>query len=268
MPVREGNCFAKTCLTGCVKAELWPYLVPMWEAFDFALRRRRSVRRYTNQTIAEQDMRDVLEAGVLAPNSSNLQPFDLYWVRSADKKASLVKACLSQSAARKAQELVVCVARWDQWNETRKEYLTFLEGEQNVPKPVMLYYKRLSQGLYSLGPAGVFGNARKVGAMVTGLMRPVPRAPFDREDMRVWAVKSASLACENMMLAAAAKGFDSCPMEGNDPLYVADVVGLTRSEWKQTWDIAMVLSFGYRDPNGGVWGKQWRRSREKLIHEI
>jgi len=240
----------------------------MWDAFSSALQRRRSVRRYTTQPIAEQDMQDVLEAGVLAPSSSNLQPYELYWVRSPDKKDALVKACLSQSAARKATELVVCVARWDQWDDTRKEYLTFLEQQPNVPKAVMLYYTSLSRGLYSLGPAGVLGNARKVGATVTGLLRPVPRAPFDREDMRVWAVKSASLACENMMLAAAAKGFDSCPMEGNDPLYVADVVGLTRSEWKQTWDIPMVMSFGYRDPDGGVWGEQWRRDRKRLIHEI
>jgi len=240
----------------------------MWDAFDLVLHRRRSVRRFTSQPIAAKDMRDVLEAGVLAPNSSNLQPFELYWVRSPDKKAELVKACLSQSAARKASELVVCVARWDQWNETRKEYLAFLEAEDAVPKPVLLYYKSLSRGLYSLGPLGLAGRARKLGASVAGLARAVPRAPFDREDLRVWASKSASLCCENMMLAAAAKGFDSCPMEGNDPLCVADVIGLPRSEWKRTWDVPMVLAFGYRDPKGGVWGTQWRRERDKLIHEI
>jgi nitroreductase len=241
----------------------------MWQAFDLVLRRRRSVRRFTPQPIAEQDMRDVLEAGVLAPNSSNLQPFDLYWVRSPERKAALVKACLSQSAARKATELVVCVARWDQWDDTRAEYLAFLQREPNsVPKPVMLYYTSLSRGLYSLGPLGLAGKARRLGAKLAGLTRAVPRAPYDREDMRVWAVKSASLCCENMMLAAAAKGFDSCPMEGNDPLCVADVVGLSRAQWKQTWDVPMVLAFGFRDPEGGVWGTQWRRSREKLVHEI
>ena len=240
----------------------------MWETFDSVVRKRRSVRRFTSQPIAEQDMRDVLDAGLLAPNSSNMQPFELYWVRSAEQKAQLVKACLSQSAARKAQELVICIARWDTWDDTRREYLAFLKTQQNVPKPVMLYYRSLSRGLYSLGPLGLAGKARAVGAKLTGFTRAVPRAPFDREDMRVWAVKSASLVCENIMLAAAAKGFDSCPMEGNDPLRVADVVGLDRGAWKRTWDVPMVLGFGYRDPRGGVWGQQWRRAREKLVHEI
>lgn len=240
----------------------------MWEQFDTVLRRRRSVRHYTAAAIAERDMRDVLEAGVLAPNSSNLQPFALYWVRSANSKSALVEACLSQSTARKAAELVVCVARWDVWDDTRREYLAFLKQERGVPKPVLLYYQGLSRGVYSLGPLGLAGRARKLGAAVSGLVRPVPRAPYDREDLRVWAIKSAALCCENMMLAAVAKGFDSCPMEGHDPLRVADVVGLPRADWKQQWDVTMVMSFGYRDPERGVWGKQWRRDRARLIHEI
>jgi nitroreductase len=240
----------------------------MWQSFDEVVRRRRSVRRFTNEPISEQDIRDILDAGLLAPSSSNMQPFELYWVRSPEKKAALVEACLSQSAARKARELVVCIARWDIWNHTRREYLAFLKTQDGVPKPVMVYYQSLSRGVYSLGPLGLAGRARAIGAKFIGLARAVPRAPFDREDMRVWAIKSAALVCENIMLAAAAKGFDSCPMEGNDPLRVGDIVGLDRCDWKRTWDVPMVLGFGHRDPKGGIWGAQWRREREKLIHEL
>jgi nitroreductase len=239
----------------------------MGQSFEQVVRHRRSVRRFTSQPIAEQDMRDVIGAGLLAPTSSNLQPYTLYWVRSSDAKRELVRACLSQSAARKAAELVVCVARWDQWDDTRREYLAFLETQTGVPRGVMAYYRSLSRGLYSLGPLSLAAVARRLGANVTGAFRPVPRAPYDREDLRVWAIKSAALCCENLMLAAVAKGFDSCPMEGHDPLRVADVVGLPRAEWKETWDVTMVLAFGYRDPNGGVWGQQWRRDWHRLVHE-
>lgn len=231
--------------------------------FDRVVRRRRSIRRFTKRPIAEADMREVLDAGLLAPNSSNLQAFELYWVRSEDKKKALVSACLSQSAARTAQELVVCVARWDQWNDTRREYLAWLETQPNIPKQVLLYYRSLAQALYSQGPLGVAGAARKVAATLTGLARPVPRGPMSDADMRVWAVKSAALACENIMLAAVAKGFDSCPMEGMDAVRVGRIVGMRGDRW----DIPMVLGFGHRAENA-IWATQWRRDREKLVHEL
>lgn len=240
----------------------------MWETFDRVVRARRSVRRFTKQPIAEQDMRDILEAGVLAPNSSNLQAFELVWVRSSEPKAALVDACLSQSAARKAAELVVCVARWDRWDDTRREYLEFLRTQDHVPRQVMAYYEWLSPTFYSLGPANVLGRAKGLASRITGLARPIPRGPYDREDLRVWSVKSAALVCENIMLAASAKGFDSCAMEGIDPLRVGRLVGLKSRQWKRTWDIPMVLAFGYRDPRGGVWGQQWRRARDELIKEL
>ncbi len=234
-----------------------------WAEFEEVARRRRSVRKYTDRPIAEKDMNDILDMGLLAPNSSNLQPFELYWVRSPQKKKQLVEACLSQNAAKTAQELVVCVARWDQWNECRKEYVQWLRGETGIPKPVMLYYERLAQTMYNQGPLGVYGAMRKATVTATGLFRPMPRAPMSDEDMRVWAVKSAALCCENIMLAAAAKGFDSCPMEGMDAVRVAKIVGVSGSKW----DIPMVLGFGYRSDRG-LWGRQWRRERSKLVREL
>ena len=228
---------------------------------------RRSVRRFTSQPIAPGDMQEVLDAGLLAPTSSNLQPFELYWVRSPQKRAALISACLDQSAARKAQELVVCVARWDLWNQTRKEYLAFLQTQPNIPKMVMAYYERFSLAYYGRGPLNLFGHAKRLGLFLIGLTRPIIRFPVSREDMRVWAVKSAALVCENIMLAAAAKGFDSCAMEGHDPLRVGAIVGLKRRHWKRRWDIPMVLAFGYRDPQTGLFGDRWRRDREKLVKE-
>ncbi len=234
-----------------------------WAEFEEITRRRRSVRKYSDRPIAEKDMNDILDMGVLAPNSSNLQPFEFYWVRSPEKKKKLVEACLSQNAAKTAQELVICVARWDQWDDCRKEYAEWLRGEQGIPKPVMLYYERLAQTMYNQGPLGLYGAVRKATVTATGLLRPMPRAPMSDTDMRVWAVKSAALACENVMLAAVAKGFDSCPMEGMDAIRVAKIAGVTGSKW----DIPMVLGFGYRSERG-LWGRQWRRERRKLVKEI
>ncbi len=234
-----------------------------WDGFETVTRRRRSVRKFLDKPIAEKDMIDILDMGLLAPNSSNLQPFEFYWVRSPEKKKQLVEACFSQNAAKTARELVICVARWDTWDDCRKEYVEWLRGEQGIPKPVMLYYERLAKTMYSQGPLGLYGAARKVTLAATGLFRPVPRAPVSYADMRVWAVKSAALCCENVMLAAVAKGFDSCPMEGMDAVRVGKIAGLKGDQW----DIPMVLGFGYRSERG-LWGRQWRRERSRLVKEI
>jgi len=65
-------------------------------------------------------MEEVLNWGLMAANSSNLQPWEFYWVQNPEKKAALVKACLDQPAAKTAQELIVAVARFDTWKQTTK----------------------------------------------------------------------------------------------------------------------------------------------------
>jgi nitroreductase len=40
-----------------------------------------------------------------------------HWVRDEEKKKKLIHACLNQSAAKTAQELVVIVTRRDKWRQ-------------------------------------------------------------------------------------------------------------------------------------------------------
>ena len=85
------------------------------EEFEKVVRSRRSTRVFHDEPIPEKVMRRCLDLTVLAPNSSNLQPWEFYWVRDKQKKEKLIRYCLSQPAATTAQELVVCVARLDTW---------------------------------------------------------------------------------------------------------------------------------------------------------
>jgi len=84
--------------------------------------KRRSVRKFTKESIPEDVMRKTLSISLQAANSSNLQPWEFYWIRDEDKKQQLVESCFSQSAARTAQELVVAVSRIDTWKRNR-EYI-------------------------------------------------------------------------------------------------------------------------------------------------
>ena len=64
-------------------------------------------------------MKKCLKASLLAPNSSNLQPWEFYWIRNQKIKEQVVEACFSQNAAKTAQELVIAVSRIDTWKRNR-----------------------------------------------------------------------------------------------------------------------------------------------------
>ncbi|MGI9598177.1 MAG: nitroreductase family protein, partial [Acidimicrobiales bacterium] len=84
--------------------------------FKQALTARRSIRVFDGEPIPEEVMRDCLRDATLAPSSSNLQPYELYWVRDSTTRTQLAAACLGQPAATTAGELIVVMARRDQWN--------------------------------------------------------------------------------------------------------------------------------------------------------
>ena len=82
--------------------------------------KRRSIRKFSNERIPEKVIIKALKAGLLAANSSNLQPWEFYWVKNKKNKARLINACFSQNAARTAQELIVAVSRIDTWKRNRE----------------------------------------------------------------------------------------------------------------------------------------------------
>ncbi len=110
-------------MTGPTTPYLWTDDVPSTgvretarRGFNQALTARRSIRVFDGEPIPEEVMRDCLRDAVLAPSSSNLQPYELYWVRDAERRTRLAEACLGQPAASTAGELVVVVARRDLWD--------------------------------------------------------------------------------------------------------------------------------------------------------
>ena len=86
--------------------------------FDL-VEKRRSVRKFSNENVPGEVIMKALKAALLAANSSNLQPWEFYWIKDEKKKQDLVKACLSQNAAKTAQELIVAVSRIDTWKRNR-----------------------------------------------------------------------------------------------------------------------------------------------------
>ena len=230
--------------------------------FDKIIHNRRSVRFFTEEKVPDEVVERVLDWGLLAPNSSNLQPWEFYRVKDPLKKAELVSALLSQPAARTAQELIVAVAKRGNWKGVSRQMLEKFEVTPDVPKAAKDYYGKIVPLAYTVGPFGVLGILKKIVLTFVGLTRPIPREPTSVADMRVWAAKSTSLACENMMLGFSAFGYDSCPMEGYDSARVKKILGLGRKD-----EVVMVIGAGKRDPKG-VYGPRIRMPRDQFVKTI
>lgn len=232
------------------------------EEFGKIIQNRRSIRVFTNEKVPQHVMEQVLDWALLAPNSSNLQAWEFYWVKEPRKKSELVEACLNQPAARTAQELIVCVARLDSWKRVRKEMVTHFKKQENVPAPAIAYYEKLVPFAYSQGPLSIFGFMKRILTTFIGLFRPIPREPMSRADMRVWAHKSTALACQNIMMGFSAHGFDTCPMEGLDSSRVKKILELGRNA-----EIVMSIAVGKRDKKG-LYGPRIRMPKEEFIKII
>lgn len=230
--------------------------------FD-VIQKRRSVRKFSPEAVPFEVVNKALDAALLAPNSSNIQPWEFYWVRNKDKKTKLAEACLGQVAATTAQELVVAVARTDTWKRNRDLVFQHISTENpNLPAQIKDYYNKIVPLLYTTDPFGILGVIKWIIFSFMGLSKPSPRGPLFRRDILRVITKTTALACENFMLAISAQGFDSCPMEGFDEYRVKKILDLKGSS-----HVAMVIAVGKADPKG-IYGNRYRIPRELTVHEV
>ncbi len=232
------------------------------EEFIKVVESRRSVRVFKKDSIKEEHIKECLELALLAPTSSNLQCWEFYWVRSKDKKEKLKTYCLSQLAARTAQELIVCVARTDTWKQNKNKILNYLQENNSKSKSALSYYQKIVPLVYTQGPFGILGFMKRILIFFIGMFKVVPREPTSFSDMRVWAHKTTALACENLMLALRAYGYDSCPMEGMDSKKIGKMLRLTRKS-----EVCMVIGVGKREKNG-IYSKRFRVDSKDFIKII
>jgi nitroreductase len=229
--------------------------------FFEVVQRRRSIRKFTQDPVPEGAIHKSLQSAVLAPNSSNAQTWDFYWVQSQDKKQKLVEACLNQSAARTAAELLVIVASPKAWKRSQPRLIEWVKS-MNAPKPVLIYYEKLIPSMYMWGILNILGVFKIIVFNLIGIFRPIMRKPATRRDIQEVAIKSAALAAENFVLAVTAQGYATCMMEGFDECRVKSLLKLKRSD-----RVVMVIGIG-KQAEGGTWGPRYRLPLEDVVHRI
>ena len=232
--------------------------------FDL-VKKRRSVRKFSNENVPDEVILKALKTALLAANSSNLQPWEFYWVKDDNKKEDLIKACFSQNAAKTAQELIVAVSRIDTWKRNRNLILKNYKEKGKLIPIVEKYYNKVIPLSYTHDRIGLLGVLKKILSFfigIVGLFKPVARGPIFKHDVFEIVTKTTALACQNFMMALVAQGYDSCPMEGFDHKRVKKILNLNNKS-----HVVMVLGVGKSDTKG-IYGERFRIDEDLVIKII
>ena len=232
--------------------------------FKQALNARRAIREFDGKTIPEDIMRDSLRDAILAPSSSNLQTYQLYWIRDNEKKKAVVRACLGQPVAMTAGELVVAVARGDLWEVNLKKLVNIMTagGTKPLAAPVEDYYHRIIPLLMKNDVFGFNNLIRRLTFWYKGRHDPFMRTPVNQGDHRIYAHIQASLAAQTLLLSLSAHGYETCPIGGMDKLAIQKILELPSKA-----EVSMVIAAGSGKPEG-LYGPRVRLPEQDLIKEI
>lgn len=189
----------------------------MEKTFEEALEFRHACKIFDEtKKINDEDMTYILEAGRKAPSSFGMEAWKFLVITNEELKAKIRPACWDQVQITSCSHLVIILAGIDavkpESGEVERKF-----KRREMPQEKLDFYL----GLYA-------GHLKQT--------------LFSDENIYAWTAKQTIFASQNMMMAAAIKGIDSCPIEGFDKEKVEEVLGLDTTKYQ----LSLVLPFGYR----------------------
>lgn len=227
-----------------------------------AIFRRRAIKVFESVPIPLAVREQILNAARLAPSSFNSQPYRFYWVESSVSRKTVAQLCLGQTPAGTASALIVAVADLGGLALTAEKHLAWMRESGFSTRKISAQETKAKIGRWLFAPGwfGILGVFKWVLFRFLNAFKTIGTPPTSRQSQFKWATKSTSLACENLMLAAEALGFNTCPMEGFDGRRLSRFLGLS----PKCHEIVMVIAIGKKSTRH-VDEPQWRRPLEATV---
>ena len=224
--------------------------------------KRRAIRAFDAVKVPAAIREQILEAACAAPSSFNCQPYRFIWIETPEKKNQAAKLCMSQTAATTASILVVAVADVGSWRSTGESHLQWMREVGMSERKIAEQEKKskLAKWFFIQGWFNVFGAMKWAILRAIHPWKIIGMAPVTKQGLFKWATKSAALSCANLMIAAEALGFNTCPMEGFDGRRLSRFLGLS----SRHHEIVMVIAIGKKSDKH-VDQPQWRRPLESTV---
>ena len=184
---------------------------------DAALLSRRSVRAFLPTPVAEETIRDILEVAARAPSGTNMQPWKVYVTQGATKQR-LSHAILSSGVRADKAE----------WDEYRYYPEQFFEPYQSRRRAVgfALY------GLLGIGRREVERMRAQHDRNFTFFDAPVGMIFTIDRRLELGSWLDYGMFLQSIMIAARARGLDTCPQAAFAPYHreIRPILGIPEEE--------------------------------------
>ncbi len=205
----------------------------MEKTLSRAIAERRASPSFDESPIPDADLMKILQAGLQAPSSYNLQPWRFVVVRHPDQKKKLRAASYNQAKVEEASVMVVACGDADGWRS----------GDLDE----MLRLGRLG-GM----PENYAEQAKST----------IPNYLSNHDNMPMWLTRQVMLAFTHMMLMAEVLGYDTAPMEGFEQDKVHEVLKLPLS-----YSVVALLGIGHLKGPDKFQSERFNKARTVFAEE-
>lgn len=161
--------------------------------------------------VSKDDLRCILEAGILSPSSFGLEQWKFLVVRNPELKSKLREPSYDQKQMTTCSEIIVVLAKKGLY-EPGNPHIAEMFKRWNYPEDVFNFLIKFYDEL--------MGDI----------------------DYVKWAVEQCHIAAANMMTAAAMIGIDSCAIGGFEVEKVKEILNIDDKKF----EVALMIPFGYR----------------------
>jgi nitroreductase len=177
-----------------------------------ALRSRRSVHQYADESLDDETIRGIFADAKFAPSSFNLQPWEFLVLTGDENRQRLREVANDQEHVTEAPAAVVVLGNKDPAAHADRVFEDWLDKEYIPNEDVKEALIETAEGM----------------------------AGMDESERRVWTTRSTALGAMAVMLSAWDRGVASCPMEGFDADGLIDEFGVPEG-----FEPVMLLTMGY-----------------------
>jgi len=204
---------------------------------DDAITSRHSVRAFLDTPVDVQTIKDILAVSSRAPSGTNTQPWKVYVVTGQKRAEMIDRVCAAQIELHQKPELA------DQYKETFAYY------PETWISPFIDRRRENGWGLYGLLNIQK-GEKEKMAAQQLRNFQlfdaPVALYFTVNKAMGIGSKMDISMMIQNVMVAAKARGLDTCPQAAWNHFHpiVLDVLNAPDDE-----ELVCTIALGYADPD-------------------
>jgi nitroreductase len=95
-----------------------------------AIKKRRSIRKFTSESLSEHQIEQLMEVARLAPSGCNVQPRRFLVVKDKQLKQKLCEAAFNQKFVEEAPIVIVCCGDLSSWKKTKQHTQELLNARK------------------------------------------------------------------------------------------------------------------------------------------